>query len=577
MTGDSVGNGNYIYIDWDLTSQSISGNSSKISWSCYYHWNNSDAQLDNGNAYLSGSRWDNGGRVYNYSGNFSTRNMKLASGSFTIGHNSDGTKSLSVSGAITEYGAGTSNGSKSWSLPTIPRNATITGGTSSMNDEQNPTLTWSNPAGTAIDTLQGSIYKTDGSTALFPYTDLSQTGSSYTFVLTDDMRDTLRGWMANTNSMQLRMYLRSVISGEDDRPYRTITVSIVNGNPTFNDSVPLTYEDDNAATVAVTGNNQQIVQNVSTLVAHVAAASGAKSATIASYKVQVGDEILTSSSIGDFDFDTVNLITDTPITVTATDTRGNTVSYSRTVTVLAWQPPRAVVSASRVNNYEDTTDVKADVTIDSLDGTNAITVLKVRYKKTTDVTWSEKNITSGVADTITIDKLYQWNVQFYISDEFGTTTYDMLISKGIPIMFIDNQFLNMGISKFPVDGRTLDVGGDIYMNDKKVQVEDDTGWINMAIGGFSNSPSYRRKNGIVYLQGRAQRAAVFVDAYTTIATLPVGFRPSNSYRTPLALYANSGAKAMYGMAVNTDGTLQVFQESSGGQNSDVWIDTSFPV
>lgn len=457
MKGDTIGNGNYIYINWELDSQSISGNSSKISWSCYYHWNMSDAQLDNGNAYLSGSRWDNGGRVYNYSGNISTRNMKLASGSFTLGHNSDGTKSLSVSGSITEYGAGTSNGSKSFSLPTIPRNATITGGTSTMNDEQNPTLTWSNPAGSAIDTLQGAIYRTDGSTALFPYTNLSQTGSSYTFALTTDQRNTLRSWMANTNSLQLRMYLRSVIGGEDERPYRTITVSLVNGNPTFDDAEPLTYADTNAATVAVTGDNQKIVQNISDLVATIGSATPKKYATIANYKVTIGTETQTVTSPGAIDFDTVNLTEDTPITVVVTDSRGNTATYSRTVSILPWQPPRAVVSAARVNNYEDDTTVKADVTIDPVNGGNAITSLKVRYKKTDAVTWSEKSIASGVEDEITIDKLFQWNVQFVVVDQFGSTTYNLLVSKGIPIMFIDNQKLSIGIGKFPDTNEALEV------------------------------------------------------------------------------------------------------------------------
>lgn len=475
MTGDSIGNGNYIYIDWDLDSQSVSGNSSKISWSAYYHFNLSDAQLDNGNAYLSGSRWDNGGRVYNYSGNISTRNLKLASGSFTLGHNSDGTKTLSVSGAISEYGAGTSNGSKSFSLPTIPRGAVFTSTeTNGWSEDDDLNLTIDNPANGYVRIDIGTTTSSDST--VWCRRDLGRYDGAVTITPTDAELAVLYAAHPNEASfsvdVEMRTYTGSGYTGQLGNSVSfNAPFTVINANPTFDDPTPLTYADTNSATVAVTGDNQLIVQNISDLVATITGATAKKSATIVNYKVTVGNETQTVTSPGAVDFDTVDLIENTPITVTVTDSRGYTATFSRTVSILAWQPPRAVVSASRVNNYEDNTTVKADVTIDSLSGTNAIQSLKVKYKKTTDVTWSQKSITSGVEDTITIDKLYQWNVQFEIIDKFGTTTYNLLISKGIPIMFIDNQQLNMGISKFPAAGRILDVGGDIYMNDRKVRVE----------------------------------------------------------------------------------------------------------
>lgn len=270
MQGNSLNiggqGGQYYFIDWSLSSQSIGNNQSSISWNAYFHYNNADAQLDNGNANLSGSRWSNGGRVKNYAGTFTTRNHKVAGGSFNLGHNSAGAQSISVSGGIDVYQTGRSSGSSSWSLPTIPRNASITGGSSSINDTQNPTLNWSNPAGSAMTTLQAGIYNSAGSVAAFPYTNVSKTASSYTFNLSEAQRDIIRGWAANSKSIVVRMYLRNVIGGVDERPYRNLTVNIIGGEPTFSE---FEYKDTNSATVAVTGSDQILIQNKSTLQATV--------------------------------------------------------------------------------------------------------------------------------------------------------------------------------------------------------------------------------------------------------------------------------------------------------------------
>ena len=121
--------GNYYFTNWQLAGQDTGGNYSTINWQTYMHYNQADAQLDNGNTGSNvGTLWSNGGRVYNYAGNFTTRDMGLASGTFTIGHNSDGTQSLSMSGSVAVYQVGTSSGSGAWSLPTIPRYAAIDGG-----------------------------------------------------------------------------------------------------------------------------------------------------------------------------------------------------------------------------------------------------------------------------------------------------------------------------------------------------------------------------------------------------------------------------------------------------------------
>lgn len=122
------GNGDqFIFVNWQLAGQNIAGNYSTINWQAYFHFNRADAQLDNG--YVDGGggrRWTNGGRVYNYTGNFSTKDIGLASGSFNVGHDGAGNASFGIGAGISVYQTGNSSGSQSWSLPTIPRNANIT-------------------------------------------------------------------------------------------------------------------------------------------------------------------------------------------------------------------------------------------------------------------------------------------------------------------------------------------------------------------------------------------------------------------------------------------------------------------
>ena len=348
MQGNSLtvgGQGSqYYFIDWSRPSRNIGGNYSSISWNAYFHYTNADAQLDNGNANLSGSRWSNGGRVKNFAGTYTTRNHHVAGGSFNLGHNSAGKKNIDVSGGISVYQTGRSSGSQSWALPDIPRNASITGGSSTINDTQNPTLNWSNPAGSAMSILQVGLYNTAGTIAAFPYTNVSKTGSSYTINLSEAQRNVIRGWAANSKSIKVRMYLRNEIGGVDQRPFRELTVNIINGEPTFSD---FDYKDTNSATVAVTGSDQILIQNKSTLQATVAVADKAtanKQATMKTYGFTIGGYSASSNWSNTNDVvHNVGVVSDVfglqNLSVKALDSRGNSTSVTKPIEILPYTSP----------------------------------------------------------------------------------------------------------------------------------------------------------------------------------------------------------------------------------------------
>jgi hypothetical protein len=117
-------------LEWQLASQNIGGNYSTINWQAYTDFVGCDAELDNGLAHSNnvGNLWANGGRVYNYAGNFSNHTVTMATGSFNVGHDGSGNCTLEMDGHIVVYASGTSSGSGSWALPQIPRYAVIDGG-----------------------------------------------------------------------------------------------------------------------------------------------------------------------------------------------------------------------------------------------------------------------------------------------------------------------------------------------------------------------------------------------------------------------------------------------------------------
>lgn len=124
---------NYIWVQWQLASQNVGGNYSTINWQTYFHFTDADAQLNAGVTNSNvGNLWNNGGLVHSYTGNFSTRDILLASGSFNIGADGSGNSQLQLGVSIVIYQTGTSAGTSGvWSLPTIPRYADVTSFTAS--------------------------------------------------------------------------------------------------------------------------------------------------------------------------------------------------------------------------------------------------------------------------------------------------------------------------------------------------------------------------------------------------------------------------------------------------------------
>lgn len=101
----------------------------------------------------------------------------------------------------------------------------------------------------------------------------------------------------------------------------------------------------------------------------------------------------------------------------------------------------------------------------------------------------------------------------------------------------------------------------------------DSGWIE-ATGTKGSPVKYRKKNGWVYVFVTPATSAIPANTFTTVFTLPEGFRPSGT-GGPIRLASDSAGGARYTTAiVDESGNVQIHMTASS-QYFD--ITGSFPV
>ena len=141
-------------------------------------------------------------------------------------------------------------------LSAIPRQATILTAPN-FSDTDNPTITYSNPTGNNVTSLEVAIYNNSGTQSYVPYKDdISKTGSSYKFNLTDSERNNLLRAAADSNSIPVRFYIRTKIGNTEYLSYLERTFSITNANPKITASVV----DTNEKTIDLTDNPETLIK-----------------------------------------------------------------------------------------------------------------------------------------------------------------------------------------------------------------------------------------------------------------------------------------------------------------------------
>lgn len=455
-------------LSWSIQSQSIENNTSTIRWTL-----KSNGTMSSGYYVQAGpvTVVIGGKTVLNTKSRFSMRGSGgySESGTTTIVHNEDGSKSVSMSVKAAIYSASVNcTGSKSYALTKINRYALINSATD-FNDEGNPTITYSNPAGG--DLVSGIMARlkwlnADGVTEeTTDWSDqLNDEGGTYTFDL-DSYRNALRAACPDSNSLSVTVDLKSTMSGTEYHDTKVIKMSIVNAAP---QAGAVTFEDANSAVSGVTGDDQIIVQGQSTLHIVTAASTALKGASISSYVINFNGVNYDITSDRYLDIIKPSYSGTFVATVTTTDSRGNTATATATIVITPWAAPSADCTAERVNGFETNTVLTVDGTISTVPGSSM--AISERHRKVGGSWIGPNPVTDNTPTTLSLDYTDEWEIEVSVSDSFTTSTptvYVLPVGKGIPPAFVDVDMNSFGVNGFPDDDDQLFVGGNGH-----IKVED---------------------------------------------------------------------------------------------------------
>lgn len=241
-------------------------------------------------------------------------------------------------------------------------------------------------------------------------------------------------------------------------------VGVITGaNPIYT-SDDVTYMDSSAGVVNITGNNQHIVQGKSYLVVNLNAARGNKGADIAKYSVTVNGVTKETYSAGSVELGWIYSASNVTVYVTVQDSRGNTTSVNKTVTILPYNSPDVNVTLERLNNYEDTTYLTVRAIIASVNGRNG-RGLSYKYKESGGGYGAEFPIGDGATVTLTCDKEKSFVFAISVWDSFENTTKEFVLDKGKFPLFIDTSRNAVGINAFPENGEALHVSDGLAVFD----------------------------------------------------------------------------------------------------------------
>ena len=516
--------GRYLTFSWSIKSQDVSTNKTVINWSlkgggdAQYSWYESG----NFKVVINGSTvYQSATRIKLYKG------TTVASGTATIAHNNDGTKTFSASAEAGIYTVAVNcRGNGSWALTPIPRYPSVTQTLGSMT-ETTITVKWSSDS--VIDYMWYSINdgatwtgidNADGKSGSYTITGLS---ANTTYKIKTSLRRKDSQLWANSTTMNIKTYAypyavsmpnftigNKLTIGLFNPLGRTVTVNIIgadnsqisndttsgttitgyagdvvvsrlyasipnsmSGTYTVNASVcspsigTVSYKDINTAVTTITENDQNIVRNWSTVEYYATDFETKESATVSTITVTVNGNtydlplyaILGGRTYAEGGKASINSGQDVTATFTITDSRGLTGTKTLTVKMLDWQLPSAIISAKRRNNFYSETDIKVDADYSSLDGHNTIDI-ECRATRLGSETVIVGHLQDGVTSMLVLNNNFAWDLQIILTDILGgTTTYNVNVPRGMPIIYFDRLKESVGVNCFPQDVHSLEVNG----------------------------------------------------------------------------------------------------------------------
>lgn len=333
-----------------------------------------------------------------------------------------------------------------------------------INISESHTITWTNPSGAA---LSLKLCKTDN-TQIISYGTVIGTSKAIT-----PTASTIYALTPNSNKYIARYILTTTQNGKSYTHSKDFTFTVTNSNPIIG---TVEYKDINSAVVNITGSNKRIVRNKSNLQFVLGVATAKNGATISKYQVEFNGTVKSRTTAGTIDFGIVNASYNLTAKATVIDSRGNKATKNITVIIDDWILPSAIISLSRLNNYEDETYLIIDGNCSSVNGKNSMKI-QYKYKKNeSGGTFSELiTVADNVKQTLNLAKESSWNFTIIITDLFESRKYEnVILPIGMPMVFYDTKLLSFGVNCFPSHEKSFEVDGNVYvkgninLNEKKV-------------------------------------------------------------------------------------------------------------
>lgn len=446
--------GRHVQFSWNVASQSVANNNTTINWSISAVGGSSSWYRSNPTSvYINGNCvYYNGTRVQQYKGT-------IASGSYTIGHNSEGNASFSASVSSAIYSASVNcNGSGSWSLPQIARASqpsciTWPNTTENIGDIGSTiTIHMNRHSDKFTHTVRYSFYDLNGTIA-------TNVASNCTWTIPESFYSKIPNANSSWGTIYADTYNGSTKIGTKSVKF---TCNVANANPTID---KIDYYDSSKKTTDITEDNQIIIRNNSNLEFKLTNLIALKYATLSKVEILLNgitkSATLSGSSVPSqmINFGIVNSSSNLTASISVIDSRGNKTSYSKDITIVDWVQPSAIITCQRENNFYSTTHLTVDGSISSINDKNVIKI-QYQYKKTTDTNYSTLNtIQDNTQTSFDIDNKFAWDIRVIVSDLIGSTTYNLFVDKGIPIVYFDRSLSSMGVNCFPKYNNSLEVNG----------------------------------------------------------------------------------------------------------------------
>lgn len=455
---------NYIKLRyyWEAGTQNIASNYTPINWKLQLISSNSSANISS-NASKDYSVTTDGTKKSgtNTVGLSGGATKTLASGSKNIYHNADGTKSFSYSFSqefeITYSGSkiGTKTGSGTGTLDTIPRGSKL-GTVPNFTTGSSVTIPITKYSSSFTDNLVVKI----GSTTIKTVNDISNGDSvSFTSAELTKIYSALPSATKGTVTWQLTTKNGSTTIGTSSK---TSTVTI---NSNIKPSISgITLAE------AVSGLATKFgayIQNQSKITGTVNASAGSGS-SISAYKTTINGSSYTSKT---FTTGVLKTSGTNTVSVTVTDKRGRTATYSTTFTVLAYSKPTiSTFKVERCNADGTLNDegINFKVTIKSsitaLNNKND-SIYLLQYKLSSVDTWTTiGNTLSGYSINtnwvvtniaLNIDNVYDF--RFTIKDYFEEVPKSTNVAESFTLMNFGADGHSMAIGGVAEDTDTLDI------------------------------------------------------------------------------------------------------------------------